>query len=144
MEDFTLSLTAEELDRRVSLLDIDKTPVTMELLWENASPSSVFGAQDILLNTSGFDGIEIVFQGSTTSKGSISGGSIRLLEIGTTGQMIFENSAYINQRYVNWFDNSKISFGDTREARVYGNYAERINSNSSCIPLKIYGIKGVK
>ena len=114
--------------------------ISMELLWENASPTSDFAAQTISLDLSEYDEVEIEYicHGSTSHKKRVKG------KIGEAviGDMVMSNVGY------------------TAGSTVYAGFrAMQINSNgiafqAACSyvatannlvkPIKIYGIKGVK
>lgn len=106
--------------------------IAMELLWENASPDSAFVAQTLSIDLSGYQMIGLVFKWTKTwgyqpmaimEKGSgqryISGAGMG----GTVSRQITEIS------------DTKIVFGTA--------YANAGENTSTCIPVKIYGIKGV-
>lgn len=145
--DFKLDYTAEEINERLGV-----QPVSMELLWENASPTSEFPAQTISTDLNGqpldlseYDAIEIDYYAVNNPYG-----------IETT--TIFKrNSA--TPRYVYTYNmlEGSISIGYFRGVTMYPtsivmqdayskgfNATTRAIENTRIIPYRIYGIKGVK
>ena len=139
MADYVLSYTGEEIDARLGMLD--DYPISMKLLWENASPASDFAGQNISIsNLSDYDEVEIEYicYGSTSHKKRVKG------KVGEAvmGDMVMSNSGY------------------TTGSTVYAGFrAMQINSNgvvfqNACSyaatannlvkPVRIYGIKGVQ
>ena len=135
-----------EADAAVARTNLGLTGAeTKTLLWENASPTSNFPAQDILIALDDYDEIEIEYRISTTNVKSFreiiaigkasalnananistSGGYIRLytraVEVSTTG-VTFE-ACYAKQA------NQSTTLGE---------------SNGICIPTAIYGVKVVQ
>lgn len=128
--------------------------ISITKLWENASPTSAFAAQTISLDLSGYDFVDIVYYGRTGPNDALSangyytarcpvgefgslqvatliGGtasyhwiSCRAFEVTTSG-IEFGYGRYIYFSYTTAGDN--------------GGYSETTN-----IPYRIYGIKGVK
>ena len=105
----------------------------MELLWENASPQSAFLAQTISLDLSKYDRVRIDSRVST-SYAQILGAECRL------------NDGFFTL-YI-WGDSGKFSHrtGSTTINSVRFNndqYNKEASDGSTCIPVRIYGIKGV-
>lgn len=110
-----------------------QTGVQMELLWENASPSSDFAAQTVALDLDGFDMVKVVAYHQKTAHrvcsevSAVAGesGVLRTFPSGTNTYRYFEVSL------------SGVNFEDTRQTSTSAN-------NEYIIPARIYGIKGVK
>lgn len=103
----------------------------MELLWENASPRSEFAAQTIAVDLSKYDRYVVDSRMST-------GSMLTLSHSVCCGDdlLICGNDKTNIMRRLCTYSNSGLSFGDSA---VAGN-----DSNGSLIPIRIYGIKGVK
>lgn len=116
----------------------------MELLWENASPTSTFTAQEIPadVDPDEYDGVIVV---------------VRLDVSGTTQVGIYFDSGDNGLLYTaGWFgDRAGVAYRSftyekntakryTVSGGTYFNDLVNTTSNSYCIPLRIYGIKGVK
>lgn len=111
----------------------------MELIWENDSPTSVFTAQTISIDLSGYDAIMIVGDGyANSSDHTKTTGASPLYPIGYVGQWV-SSSNY-----------SKVAEGGIRVISVDKNgitfseaySASSFNLNDAYgIPLKIYGMK---
>lgn len=129
------------------LIDVHKK-MSMDLLWENASPTSEFGAVDIPLDLSSYQEVEIHFRKHTGSDLM----SISKCKIG--------NDNYVNGSYIIAIGNLKDSTANTIESRQFNTttsmvkFEENISKTTTgtnpsynriyCIPIRIYGIKGVK
>lgn len=129
-----------EADAAVALANLGG--VSMKSLWTNASPSSSFAAQTLTVtNLNSYDGVMIVFNRHSTV----------IMFNGTT---VTDNSGYISvdtslNRYINGRQtkvtpsSNKIEIGDNIETTLKSNIVSNAIKNANCIPLKIYGIKGV-
>lgn len=138
MGKYTLDFTANEINNRLSKLN--DTPISMELVWENASPTSEFGAQDITINLSDYSLIEIEFKISTTQERTFREKSL----INTGGFACFiygsvDAGIYGGYRYFTPFDD-KINFSTCWRPTT----STEAVDNTYCIPIKVYGIKGVQ
>ena len=108
------------------------------LLWTNASPMTSFAAQTIQLNLSGYDFVKIVFNWYVgQSEGT------KFCQDFMCGEKSYafrpDNGGYISIRALT-ISNSGIAFDDCIESQ--GTAASSTN-NSACVPVYIYGIKGV-
>lgn len=117
----------------------DIVPISMSLLWTNASPSSSFAAQTISLDLSDYDLILIVYNIAGT--------------IGKYTSAIYEKAVTNNvmSGYYHYADNTTvfqhferkfyISDSSIKFEKAYLQGTEE--QNFAAIPYKIYGIKGV-
>ena len=119
--------TAEALrDLVVSLTGID-------LLWENASVNSVFAAQKITLDLSGYKGIFVDFSATTDNSSFIGSGFIPMTNL-PYFQHYVTGAGTIHRRTVR-ATSSSVVFGE-------GTSSESNSiSNSMMIPVRIYGMK---
>ena len=103
---------------------------SMELLWENASPTSAFVAQDIHLDLAQYDTVKI----------SVPNGGIYESPKGVTTTLFyaanknFLRTATITDEY--------IRFSDGQATVTYGTW-DMETDNTFMVPQKIYGVKGV-
>lgn len=106
-------------------------------LWENASPTSSFGAQSISVDLSGYSwfAIEIQFQTSQTDNPALQ--EFRVDEVRKLINLASSTNNRTGGRHVTWSASAKTLTFD-------GAYYNGSANNSYCIPLRIYGIKGVK
>ena len=119
---------------------------TRTLLWTNASPTSEFASQTLSLSLSEYDAVEIeccygssytnvvetgIYKKSYTQQYMTCHGDIKTNNTGF----------YISQRLVT-VTASGITFGKGTYKNISA-AAKGAESNNHCIPLKIYGIKGV-
>ena len=111
--------------------------IQMKKLWENASPTSSFGAQTINLDLSEYDEIEVLAKwGKASAKASIVDKAIR----GGFGVLFrIENTSVYRE----------FEFNDTGVIFNAGNYKSSatnssVVNNDYVIPVVIYGIKGVQ
>lgn len=114
----------EDGSRLNTKLEDIKTGMTMELLWENASPTSEFAKQDVFLDIKASDMIMIISLASTTN----------LYGIDTIcdGNLLIHADGV--KRSVDKYD-GKLSFSDA--------YIGSNVNNAQFIPHKIFLIKGV-
>lgn len=106
----------------------------MELLWENASPTSNFAAQTVSLDLSGCDAVLVEYRLMTSTVFVVSA----FVKIGTS---VFANATSAT---------SGTHFQRVTEAKTNGvvfdgayNASNSAANNSVMIPQTIYGIKGV-
>ena len=126
--------TAEEVGARPNTwlpTPIEIGALSMEVLWENASPASAFAAQTVEIDLSDYIGVFIYFRnqpaGSVySSTGFIAkGDDFTLIYVPTTS-----SSVVVTRKGT--VDENGVSFLTTSN-----------DSTNYDIPLKIYGIKGV-
>lgn len=120
--------------------------ISMELLWENASPTSEFGAQTINLDLSKYDAVEIIFRADKSFDSTFS--ETCLVSGGTGVASVIRNTTTDNmmtgiigahiRRY------SVKTDGITFTGSVYSYTTDYHGNNNGCIPYIIYGIKGVQ
>lgn len=141
MGKYTLDFTASEINERLGKLD--NMPISKTLLWENASPSSIFEAQTINLDLSKYDEVHIE---STMYRGN---GTIRtnIIRMGYVGYLLeivealSENATYITGRSAS-VNKTGVEFGGG--GYEYITTGTRTANGSYAVPLRIYGIKGVQ
>ena len=116
------------------------------LLWTNASPSSQFANQTLSLGLSGYDAVEIEYCYGSSYTNVVETGiykkSYTQQYMTCHGDIKTDNTVfYISQRLVT-VTASGITFGNG----TYKNISAAVKgaaNNVYCVPLKIYGIKGV-
>lgn len=116
------------------------------LLWTNASPSSQFANQTLSLGLSGYDAVEIEYCYGSSYTNAVETGIYKksyTQQYMTCHGDIKTNNAgfYISQRLVT-VTASGITFGKGIYKNVSG-AVKGAEGNTYCVPLKIYGIKGV-
>ena len=122
--------------------------VSMDLLWENASPTSSFGAQTISLDLQQYTHVLIIYSakywnGSAESLGRKS----ETIEVGQTGVLSYGGMGSSGAYYTH---NSIRAANTTTTEVVFGkNYTSVLNGapgsdNANVIPTAIYGIKGIQ
>lgn len=114
----------------------------MELLWENASPASVFAPQTISLDLSQYDAVFCVFNVSKDWGQAVSTGGSQLIEVG--------KNAYCFGSYKDMFYSRSCETAQTGikfNGAYYWQYGYAGNAVSNIdslfVPLRIYGVKGV-
>lgn len=116
---------------------------TKTLLWQNARPTSEFGAQAVLNNPSGllseYDAIEVEFYNENVTvrvtKGKPS------VELSPLFMIPNQHSRWADSRYID-FDDNEVFFENCWAGNTYDT-GERTLQNAYLIPYKIYGIKEV-
>lgn len=117
----------------------------MELLWENASPTSNFDEQTIHLDLSAYDAVRIVSYGTQSTDGITDmKESSFVIDVNTTGLILgiryyrfefFARSVSVSKTGVHF---------ELAQYKGMGadDWSGKIQKDI-CIPLRIYGIKGV-
>ena len=122
--------------------------IHIDLLWENASPTSEFAAQTINLDLSGYDMVEIYSYGRTGQSGYSYGYNSDRFLIGEYGNI--QNSAFIGSSidYIlvesRPLNVTKTGITFEKGSTLYTNSSTHVNgvtSNGSAVPYQIYGIK---
>lgn len=123
----------------------DATPL-YDLLWENASKSSSFAEQTIMVNTAGYDYLMVVSGYNSTSEGN--GQGVNIVRLRSNGK-----GTSVACLFVDYFTSAnaltrpyrKISIASGRASISFsGGYKQDgTASDSNVIPYYIYGIKGV-
>ena len=110
------------------------TKLSKELLWENASYTSAFASNSIMLPLGKYDHVEIVFMYSTGVMWEMTGSA----EIGMDGVV----SAAMAKSYYRPFvtNTESVFFDNAVSTNTYGGSTSQ--TNDRLIPIKIYGIKG--
>lgn len=131
-------ILAEEYVKLSDLENLDTSGISMELLWENASPTSVFAAQTVTLNGE-YDLYKIFFYG-------LNGSDLQVIDVVPNELFTFSyvrtyGKYKASGREITW-DNGNMVFS-------VGNYAASKSVEPSvqsdvAVPVKIYGIKGIK
>ena len=107
--------------------------MTMELLWENASSASGFGADTVSLDLTGYDLVAIRYQYGTGSDAQI-----QYFQFGTVGATIgldsFGNATTVRRRHAT-IKTTGVTFGS--------GYNGSNSISAANIPIAIYGINGV-
>lgn len=117
-----------------------KGAYSMDLLWENASPNSDFAAQTLALDVTGYAFIAIVclynqdYPTQTTCFFHVDRGTAELSVVYRTDSM------YISTRNAT-VDATGITFGKGYRQSLAA--SSTTSDNGNCLPLIIYGIKGV-
>lgn len=109
------------------------TGVTMTLLWTNPDPTSSFAAQTVSVDLSGYDAIEIVGTGGVQTPRLFIN---KMLVDGNNWAMFSVSgaSSYYYNRHVDVL---------TTGLTFSTGYRNGTAGTGYCIPLKIYGIKGI-
>lgn len=111
----------------------------IDLLWENASPTSDFAAQSVSVDTTGYRFLAIYFRGvAAAQRGQVQlfsapGGDANVLIVGSTTSANFYNRRVI-------ISGTAVEFGDGYTIKP-GTTGATV-SPSAAIPWYIYGIKG--
>lgn len=113
----------------------NRNGITIDLLWQNTNPTSNFSARDIALDLSDYDMVMIRSK-SVASGGNYYAVSYGLID-GSDYVSIIGNAYTTSYFYKRRFraSSSVVSFGD--------GYRNTDSNASYCIPIAIYGIKGV-
>lgn len=112
--------------------------LSIKLLWQNGSPTSIFGGQDVTLDgyAEDFEKIWIALAGYTGDGAAM----IYTVEVGRLVN-IFSFRSVIGLRQVT-ISGNVASFSDGNISNTYGSDPATLN-NKYCVPIYIYGIKGV-
>lgn len=140
---YTPPVTSVNTKTGAVVLDADDVGAISKwtLLWTNASPTSAFATQTIPLNLSGYDAVAIEF---CLSKSDNATTKTYLCKIGKTTQCDFMLTSYSR---IGSFSRAAIvsSTGVTFSSGIVRNSeVAPVDTNDGCIPLHIYGIKGVQ
>lgn len=132
----------------VALTAGDVGAMSWELIWENGTPSSTFPAHalDGAYRWTGYDYLLIVYiyDISSTARAEyklaqivecVSGMKSYLQMYSVSGGLLFARAIYLN-------DDGTIEFSGAQK-RAFGSITTVTDDNRGCIPLRIYGAKGV-
>lgn len=112
-----------------------------ELLWKNASPTSSFAAQNVSVNTSGYDGVMVPFRRAASTDGAVSGTAI-IMNYGGGDQVLLGDYAGTNLfRNVIWSSRTQLQFQNAGRLTQYAVSGSTTTENQMLIPVAIYGIK---
>lgn len=123
-------------DNNVSLEILLGEKVTIEKLWENASPTSTFNAQEINVNLTGYDLYIIMSYFHTTVPFNIT----HIAKVGNGILIYASDYGNLYRRNVN-YDEGKLTFSTMEGTRVEDKAVT--TNNEQLVPVAIYGIKGV-
>ena len=115
------------------------TGTTTKLLWENASPASDFAAQNINVDSEGYDAIKVIGCHASAAQEALY--SCYIDKINSYSALFRNGTHNYTSRPVRWLSTSQIQFYNC-DLLTYGN-ENGTALNSQMIPLRIYGIKGV-
>lgn len=113
--------------------------ISMELLWENASPTSEFAAQDIAVDLSDYQQARIVFMYQAYHTPDIL--PALDVEIGLPALTSYAGVRNMGRSCRVYTD--RVSFGNGHGYTTYGN-SSNTAMNDHLVPWQIYGIKGVQ
>lgn len=117
------------------LAALNDNKLSMELVWENASPTSAFAEQTISIDFSKYNALLVEFFGvSNEVKLNAYIGKDCTVHLCTPYSSFYYRSAYFNSQ--------EVVFSSGMRITAYNGW-ETVNIDSVCIPTKIYGIKGV-
>ena len=126
------------------VLDLDDIGF-MTLLWTNASPSSSFAAQTVSLDLSGYDAVFVISNMMTTGENNtgvfVKKGLATETNIVMYGAIVAASAMTVQRRGVTATDTGVV-FSDAKLKAATSTSAGS-TENSRCIPLYIFGIKGV-
>lgn len=126
------------------VLDLDDIGF-MTLLWTNASPTSNFAAQTVSLDLSGYDAVFVVSNLMTTGENNtgvfVKKGLATETNIVMYGAIVAASAMTVQIRGVTATDTGVV-FSDAKLKAATSTSAGS-TENSRCIPLYIFGIKGV-
>ena len=112
-----------------------------ELLWKNASPTSSFAAQNVSVNTAGYDGVMVPFRRAANTDGEVSGTAI-IMNYGGGDQVLIGDYAGTNLfRNVIWDSRTQLQFKDAGRLKQYAVSGSVTTENQMLIPVAIYGIQ---
>lgn len=112
-----------------------------ELLWKNASPTSSFAAQNVSVNTAGYDGVMVPFRRAANTDGGVSGTAI-IMNYGGGDQVLIGDYAGTNLfRNVIWDSRTQLQFKDAGRLNQYALSSSVTTENQRLIPVAIYGIQ---
>lgn len=124
--------------------------LSMDLLWENASPNSTFAGQTISLDLTPYDYIEIETQNyasknlnNATYKAKV-GEYIQFVGMGggngfNSSTLFLEGASEVLVRHAK-VDSNGIQFADGQSATSGGNWSSGVKG--ACLPIRIWGVKG--
>jgi hypothetical protein len=111
--------------------------MSMELLWENASPTSAFAPQTISVSLDGYDSYMIIarFHTSTTSEVA------QMARVGNNMLLFLNDGDSFCRRNVT-YSASSLTFSECIRRTAWDG-SNRVEDNPYLFPAAIYGIKGV-
>lgn len=135
------------------LAGLTQNDFSITKLWENASPTSDFAAQTIELDLSGYDFVDIAYYGRTGPNNAIAtnGYYVARLLPGKYGALTVSSLIGASTDYVEiesrtvYVTETGIRFDTGKSIYMNADSHKKYNDESeTCIPYRIYGIKGVK
>lgn len=118
---------------------LNKNKIEIVKLWENASPTSSFAGQKISLDLTKYDGVLIYFKARTSSS-YVS--AIPAIAFKGEKSFVFLSLRYMYERDIEAFDDTGITISDSFYFSSYGQSGT--TGTDYCIPVRIYGFKGVQ
>lgn len=134
----TGATNAEEARQNLGITPENIGAISMELLWENASPDSEFPSQTLKFDIAEDEFFLILYKTATDDGAR---GSLIVRNYVNTGWLMFAIYAgiYLSHRRINIFKQGELTFESANENV---SYATKVMNNSKCIPQFIYKIKG--
>ena len=126
--------------------DVMKNKLSMELLWENASPASGFSEQTITFKDIGADLYEVHFTCGTGERLNvlrIKPGEIGLVFAGSGSDDYATGAITFFVRKITASTKTSISFSNNFYTNVYLSWTNWSTSSGMPVPIKVFGIKGV-
>lgn len=119
--------------------------LSMELLWENASPTSEFAGQTITVNLSNYNRIGIDWLASNNLEYGASYREYTIAnptEADISGATLATEVTYVFSRRA-YIYSDRIQFNDCYRNPSYNGFGKNELKNNLYIPYRIYGVKGV-
>lgn len=135
-EDQTSRTDAEKAQARVNI----GAEKSWTLVWTNASPTSSFASQDVLIDLSAYSEVRVdVYSDTNASHLANSSGPCK---VGVGGYAIYfyQQSSASTQHYQRQFFTytNKVHFNDCRSRNTSSSSGSLGTSNNACIPCRIY------
>lgn len=129
------TVNGKKLSSNISLNASDVGALSMELLWENASPSSEFAAGDVRFDTSSGELFALEHTGANANS------TVVTIVSKANSRLSFKGYPSGKEYRRNFtFEDYGFNFAD---AYLWTSSSSETKTNSALVPLKIYVIKGV-
>lgn len=126
---------------------IEETFTKRIRLWVNPSPYSAFDPQELPLDLSGYDGVEVAYFSDPSTQSLCSTGFIqtdwRYFAYGVSSEFTYFMFPFHAYRQICFYKN-KIEFFGTQFKSMTTTSGTTSEDNTFLVPYAIYGIKGVK
>ncbi len=137
-----INLKSEEIytfiiDEEQSTLTFTNNSKMKTLLWENASPQSSFGQQNVQIDFEDYSYLEITHITDGAGMGLTAIIDLTSIDTASSWRLLYP-STVLSYRPLQIVNNA-ISFSQGYTVNTYGN---SIVKSTSCVPLKIYGVRG--